>query len=139
MVPFPKLICWSSSFYVPNFLDFCLKTLTRQRIWHSFKWKTFEFHDNLILLFLLAQCSRITRHHIVLHTIRWLTTYLESSTNTTEHRMSVYGTSRILPSDATPETMYLAVKVSRCSVLFLVPNNFVVCPTYIPYRVNNGL
>ncbi|OON23479.1 hypothetical protein X801_00601 [Opisthorchis viverrini] len=63
---------------------------------------------------LFARCSPTTRHHMALHAIRWLTLQLESasSTQTTSvvTRPSVVNNSPFLPADATPETMYLAVK-----------------------------
>ncbi|TGZ73970.1 hypothetical protein CRM22_001194 [Opisthorchis felineus] len=62
----------------------------------------------------VARCSPMTRHHMALHAIRWLTLQLESasSTQTTSMvtRSSVVNNSPFLPADATPETMYLAVK-----------------------------
>ncbi|KAF7259668.1 hypothetical protein EG68_02843 [Paragonimus skrjabini miyazakii] len=69
----------------------------------------------------IAKCAQTTRYNLVVYSIRWLSTKLESSTSNIQRsnkRMSLslgsknvgINVSPFLPPDATPETMYMAVK-----------------------------
>ncbi|KAF5405190.1 hypothetical protein PHET_01409 [Paragonimus heterotremus] len=69
----------------------------------------------------IAKCAQTTRYNLVVYSIRWLSTKLDSSTSNVQRsdkRMSLslgpknvgVNVSPFLPPDATPETMYMAVK-----------------------------